>query len=151
MAKYGIVPSIFLSLISKVQCIAVCPSYCYLLSCLYRDNLLVIFSSLVQFYDVLKLWQYGVCIITAKSRIRVFLTDARTCGMANCQYGCEVMKGEVRCQCPSPGLQLAPDGRTCVGMCSRVMQRFPRSQSKFIALPFYLLGIKLKGLYWRVC
>ncbi|TSK22509.1 Nephronectin [Bagarius yarrelli] len=24
------------------------------------------------------------------------------------------MKGEVRCQCPSPGLQLAPDGRTCV-------------------------------------
>ncbi|XP_060782451.1 nephronectin a isoform X4 [Neoarius graeffei] len=40
--------------------------------------------------------------------------DARTCSMANCQYGCEVMKGEVRCQCPSPGLQLAPDGRTCV-------------------------------------
>ncbi|XP_036372963.1 nephronectin a isoform X1 [Megalops cyprinoides] len=40
--------------------------------------------------------------------------NARTCGMANCQYGCEVMKGEVRCQCPSPGLQLAPDGRTCV-------------------------------------
>ncbi|XP_029353151.1 nephronectin a isoform X9 [Echeneis naucrates] len=39
---------------------------------------------------------------------------ARTCGMANCQYGCEVLKGEVRCQCPSPGLQLAPDGRTCV-------------------------------------
>lgn len=41
--------------------------------------------------------------------------DARTCGMANCQYGCEVLKGEVRCQCPSPGLQLAADGRTCVG------------------------------------
>uniref|UniRef100_A0A3B3SNJ5 Nephronectin a n=1 Tax=Paramormyrops kingsleyae TaxID=1676925 RepID=A0A3B3SNJ5_9TELE len=40
--------------------------------------------------------------------------NARTCGMANCQYGCEVMKGEVRCQCPSPGLQLGPDGRTCV-------------------------------------
>uniref|UniRef100_A0A672GW84 Nephronectin a n=1 Tax=Salarias fasciatus TaxID=181472 RepID=A0A672GW84_SALFA len=40
--------------------------------------------------------------------------NARTCGMANCQYGCEVLKGEVRCQCPSPGLQLAPDGRTCV-------------------------------------
>ncbi|KAJ8407571.1 hypothetical protein AAFF_G00274280 [Aldrovandia affinis] len=40
--------------------------------------------------------------------------NARTCGMANCQYGCEVMKGEVRCQCPSPGLTLAPDGRTCV-------------------------------------
>ncbi|XP_010886827.2 nephronectin a isoform X2 [Esox lucius] len=40
--------------------------------------------------------------------------NTRTCGMANCQYGCEVLKGEVRCQCPSPGLQLAPDGRTCV-------------------------------------
>ncbi|KAG7461774.1 hypothetical protein MATL_G00194660 [Megalops atlanticus] len=40
--------------------------------------------------------------------------NARTCAMANCQYGCEVMKGEVRCQCPSPGLQLGPDGRTCV-------------------------------------
>ncbi|XP_056092568.1 nephronectin [Rhinichthys klamathensis goyatoka] len=34
--------------------------------------------------------------------------------MANCQYGCAVMKGEVTCQCPSPGLRLAPDGRTCV-------------------------------------
>lgn len=45
--------------------------------------------------------------------------DARTCSMANCQYGCEVMKGEVRCQCPSPGLQLAPDGRTCVGTPAR--------------------------------
>uniref|UniRef100_H3C283 Nephronectin a n=1 Tax=Tetraodon nigroviridis TaxID=99883 RepID=H3C283_TETNG len=40
--------------------------------------------------------------------------NARTCGLANCQYGCEVLKGEVRCQCPSPGLQLAADGRTCV-------------------------------------
>ncbi|XP_029114797.1 nephronectin a isoform X2 [Scleropages formosus] len=40
--------------------------------------------------------------------------NARTCSMANCQYGCEVVKGEVRCQCPSPGLQLGPDGRTCV-------------------------------------
>ncbi|GAB1288132.1 Nephronectin [Apodemus speciosus] len=37
-----------------------------------------------------------------------------TCSMANCQYGCDVVKGQVRCQCPSPGLQLAPDGRTCV-------------------------------------
>ncbi|XP_077074164.1 nephronectin [Siphateles boraxobius] len=40
--------------------------------------------------------------------------NARTCAMANCQYGCAVMKGEVTCQCPSPGLRLAPDGRTCV-------------------------------------
>lgn len=42
-------------------------------------------------------------------------TDALTCSMANCQYGCDVVKGEVRCRCPSPGLQLAPDGRTCIG------------------------------------
>ncbi|XP_064201321.1 nephronectin-like isoform X2 [Anguilla rostrata] len=40
--------------------------------------------------------------------------NTRTCAMANCQYGCQVMKGEVRCQCPSPGLRLAPDGRTCM-------------------------------------
>ncbi|XP_023565763.1 nephronectin isoform X2 [Octodon degus] len=40
--------------------------------------------------------------------------SALTCSMANCQYGCDVVKGQVRCQCPSPGLQLAPDGRTCV-------------------------------------
>ncbi|XP_052035182.1 nephronectin isoform X4 [Apodemus sylvaticus] len=41
-------------------------------------------------------------------------SSAPTCSMANCQYGCDVVKGQVRCQCPSPGLQLAPDGRTCV-------------------------------------
>ncbi|XP_069878502.1 nephronectin isoform X5 [Dipodomys merriami] len=41
-------------------------------------------------------------------------SSALTCSMANCQYGCDVLKGQVRCQCPSPGLQLAPDGRTCV-------------------------------------
>ncbi|KAJ0055930.1 hypothetical protein NL108_016128, partial [Boleophthalmus pectinirostris] len=40
--------------------------------------------------------------------------NARTCFHANCQYGCEVMKGRVRCTCPSPGLQLGPDQRTCV-------------------------------------
>ncbi|XP_023683434.2 nephronectin-like [Paramormyrops kingsleyae] len=40
--------------------------------------------------------------------------NARSCAMANCQYGCEVLKGEVHCQCPSPGLRLGPDGRTCV-------------------------------------
>ncbi|XP_066535071.1 nephronectin a isoform X6 [Hoplias malabaricus] len=54
--------------------------------------------------------------------------NARTCGMANCQYGCEVMKGEVRCQCPSPGLQLAPDGRTCVDVdeCAAGLAVCPR-------------------------
>lgn len=40
--------------------------------------------------------------------------NSRSCAMANCQYGCEEIKGEVRCLCPSPGLQLGPDGRTCV-------------------------------------
>ncbi|XP_028298243.1 nephronectin-like isoform X2 [Gouania willdenowi] len=40
--------------------------------------------------------------------------NARTCYHANCQYGCEVMKGAVRCTCPSPGLRLGPDQRTCV-------------------------------------
>uniref|UniRef100_A0A8C0XEI8 Nephronectin n=1 Tax=Castor canadensis TaxID=51338 RepID=A0A8C0XEI8_CASCN len=41
-------------------------------------------------------------------------SSALSCSMANCQYGCDIVKGQVRCQCPSPGLQLAPDGRTCV-------------------------------------
>ncbi|XP_053317500.1 nephronectin isoform X2 [Spea bombifrons] len=41
-------------------------------------------------------------------------SNALTCSMANCQYGCDIVKGEVRCRCPSPGLQLGPDGRTCV-------------------------------------
>ncbi|XP_041514847.1 nephronectin isoform X3 [Microtus oregoni] len=41
-------------------------------------------------------------------------SSAHSCSMANCQYGCDVVKGQIRCQCPSPGLQLAPDGRTCV-------------------------------------
>lgn len=45
--------------------------------------------------------------------------------MANCQYGCEVLKGEVRCQCPSPGLQLAADGRTCVGESALLFLRPP--------------------------
>ncbi|NXO26900.1 NPNT protein, partial [Cisticola juncidis] len=41
-------------------------------------------------------------------------SNAFSCLMANCQYGCDILKGEVRCRCPSPGLQLGPDGRTCV-------------------------------------
>ncbi|XP_036618218.1 nephronectin isoform X4 [Trichosurus vulpecula] len=41
-------------------------------------------------------------------------SSALSCSMANCQYGCDVMKGDIRCRCPSPGLQLGPDGRTCV-------------------------------------
>ncbi|XP_052631005.1 nephronectin isoform X4 [Harpia harpyja] len=41
-------------------------------------------------------------------------SNALSCSMANCQYGCDVLKGEVRCRCPSPGLQLGSDGRTCI-------------------------------------
>ncbi|XP_041040620.1 nephronectin a isoform X1 [Carcharodon carcharias] len=40
--------------------------------------------------------------------------NMRSCAMANCQYGCDEVKGEIRCRCPSPGLQLGPDRRTCV-------------------------------------
>lgn len=56
---------------------------------------------------------YGIAV--SRSSRLILCADARTCAMANCQYGCAVMKGEVKCQCPSPGLRLAPDGRTCVG------------------------------------
>ncbi|XP_077152835.1 epidermal growth factor-like protein 6 [Ranitomeya variabilis] len=41
-------------------------------------------------------------------------SNSRTCSMANCQYGCEEVKGEVRCLCPSSGLQLGPDGKNCI-------------------------------------
>ncbi|NXT92258.1 EGFL6 protein, partial [Anhinga rufa] len=37
-----------------------------------------------------------------------------TCAMVNCQYGCEEVKGEVQCLCPSGGLQLGPNGKTCI-------------------------------------
>uniref|UniRef100_A0A8B9I667 EGF like domain multiple 6 n=1 Tax=Anser brachyrhynchus TaxID=132585 RepID=A0A8B9I667_9AVES len=40
--------------------------------------------------------------------------SSRTCAMVNCQYGCEKVKEEVQCLCPSAGLQLGPNGRTCV-------------------------------------
>ncbi|KAK5613001.1 hypothetical protein CRENBAI_003301 [Crenichthys baileyi] len=40
--------------------------------------------------------------------------NSRTCSLANCQYGCEEVEGEIRCLCPSAGLQLGQDERTCV-------------------------------------
>uniref|UniRef100_A0A8C0UC92 EGF like domain multiple 6 n=1 Tax=Cyanistes caeruleus TaxID=156563 RepID=A0A8C0UC92_CYACU len=40
--------------------------------------------------------------------------SSRTCAMVNCQYGCEEVKGQVQCLCPSGGLQLGPNGRTCI-------------------------------------
>ncbi|XP_060793796.1 nephronectin [Neoarius graeffei] len=54
--------------------------------------------------------------------------NARTCAMANCQYGCAVMKGEVICQCPSPGLRLGVDRRTCVDIdeCAMGVAKCPR-------------------------
>ncbi|KAB5546757.1 hypothetical protein PHYPO_G00075630 [Pangasianodon hypophthalmus] len=54
--------------------------------------------------------------------------NSRTCAMANCQYGCAVMKGEVMCQCPSPGLRLGPDRRTCVDIdeCATGVAKCPR-------------------------
>lgn len=52
------------------------------------------------------------------NRFNYYPLDALSCSMANCQYGCDVLKGEVRCRCPSPGLQLGPDGRTCIGRWS---------------------------------
>uniref|UniRef100_W5K2C2 EGF-like-domain, multiple 6 n=1 Tax=Astyanax mexicanus TaxID=7994 RepID=W5K2C2_ASTMX len=41
-------------------------------------------------------------------------SNSRTCALAHCQYGCEEVQGEIRCLCPSAGLQLSPDGKTCV-------------------------------------
>ncbi|XP_060731602.1 epidermal growth factor-like protein 6 isoform X1 [Tachysurus vachellii] len=41
-------------------------------------------------------------------------SNSRTCSLAHCQYGCEEVQGEIRCLCPSTGLQLSSDGKTCV-------------------------------------
>uniref|UniRef100_A0ACB8FIG8 Uncharacterized protein n=1 Tax=Sphaerodactylus townsendi TaxID=933632 RepID=A0ACB8FIG8_9SAUR len=40
--------------------------------------------------------------------------NSRTCAMVNCQYGCEEVKDDVQCLCPSSGLQLAENGKTCI-------------------------------------
>ncbi|XP_023439755.1 nephronectin isoform X7 [Dasypus novemcinctus] len=64
--------------------------------------------------------KYGECVGPNKCKChpgyagKTCNQGALTCSMANCQYGCAVVKGQIQCQCPSPGLQLAPDGRTCV-------------------------------------
>ncbi|XP_031429116.1 nephronectin a isoform X2 [Clupea harengus] len=62
--------------------------------------------------------------------------DVHICAMANCQYGCDMVRGDVHCQCPSPGLHLAPDGRTCVDIdeCAAglaVCPRFHRCMNTF--------------------
>lgn len=44
--------------------------------------------------------------------------------MVNCQYGCEEVKGEVQCLCPSGGLQLGPNRRTCIGMIRELTLSF---------------------------
>ncbi|KAK1797930.1 hypothetical protein P4O66_007981, partial [Electrophorus voltai] len=40
--------------------------------------------------------------------------NSRICALAHCQYGCEEVQRETRCLCPSAGLQLGQDGKTCV-------------------------------------
>ncbi len=52
---------------------------------------------------------------SVKLGLSVCPADSRTCSLAHCQYGCEEVQGEVRCLCPSPGLQLGSDGKTCEG------------------------------------
>ncbi|XP_062862107.1 epidermal growth factor-like protein 6 [Trichomycterus rosablanca] len=49
--------------------------------------------------------------------------NSRTCLLAHCQYGCEEVEGEIRCICPSTGLQLSPDGKTCVDIDECVSQK----------------------------
>ncbi|XP_062831334.1 epidermal growth factor-like protein 6 isoform X3 [Anolis carolinensis] len=64
--------------------------------------------------------KYGECVMPNKCKCFPGFTgktcsqDSRTCSMVNCQYGCEEMKDDVRCLCPSSGLQLSPNGKTCI-------------------------------------
>lgn len=115
---YGLAPHLMaIHLLSVLLCLA---AYIWNICRCILFFMYVFYTYSKWFCIVLKVVEICDCMISAKSGICMFMSDARTCSMANCQYGCEVMKGEVRCQCPSPGLQLAPDGRTCVGMCSWV-------------------------------
>ncbi|KAM4700596.1 epidermal growth factor-like protein 6 [Discoglossus pictus] len=70
-------------------------------------------------------------------------SNSRTCTMASCQYGCEEVKGEVRCLCPSSGLQLGPDGRSCIDIdeCS----------SGKITCPFNRRCVNTFGSYYCKC
>uniref|UniRef100_A0A8C3HSI2 EGF like domain multiple 6 n=1 Tax=Chrysemys picta bellii TaxID=8478 RepID=A0A8C3HSI2_CHRPI len=52
--------------------------------------------------------------------------NSRTCAMVNCQYGCEEVKEEVRCLCPSTGLQLGPNGRTCIVIPENLVKEVTR-------------------------
>ncbi|XP_044866339.1 epidermal growth factor-like protein 6 isoform X3 [Mauremys mutica] len=52
--------------------------------------------------------------------------NSRTCAMVNCQYGCEEVKEEVRCLCPSTGLQLGPNGRTCIVIPEHLVKEVTR-------------------------
>ncbi|XP_013921573.1 PREDICTED: signal peptide, CUB and EGF-like domain-containing protein 1 [Thamnophis sirtalis] len=47
-------------------------------------------------------------------------SNSRTCTMVNCQYGCEEVKDYVRCLCPSRGLQLAPNEKTCIAKSCKI-------------------------------
>ncbi|XP_029940616.1 nephronectin-like [Salarias fasciatus] len=79
----------------------------------------------------------------------------QTCFHANCQYGCEVEKGSVRCTCPSPGLRLGPDRRTCVDIdeCASGRGACPRRRKCVNTFGSFLcrchLGFKLTYINGR--
>ncbi|XP_068121412.1 epidermal growth factor-like protein 6 [Hyperolius riggenbachi] len=70
-------------------------------------------------------------------------SNSRTCAMANCQYGCEEVKGEVRCSCPSTGLQLGPDGRNCIDIDECAVGK--------VTCPFNRRCVNTFGSYYCKC
>uniref|UniRef100_UPI00358F7D2D epidermal growth factor-like protein 6 isoform X3 n=1 Tax=Myxine glutinosa TaxID=7769 RepID=UPI00358F7D2D len=56
--------------------------------------------------------------------------DPWACSMRRCQYGCEDINGLVQCTCPSRGLHLASDGRTCLDVNECKMNRVVCSHHK---------------------
>lgn len=76
-------------------------------------------STYMHLYVLICIYMLNMCFFVLLNE------DSRTCSLAHCQYGCEEVQGEIRCLCPSAGLQLAQDERTCVGkrphLCNYVM------------------------------
>uniref|UniRef100_A0A8C4Q862 EGF-like-domain, multiple 6 n=1 Tax=Eptatretus burgeri TaxID=7764 RepID=A0A8C4Q862_EPTBU len=56
--------------------------------------------------------------------------DPWACSMRRCQYGCEDLNGLVQCTCPSRGLHLASDARTCLDVNECKMNRVVCSHHK---------------------
>ncbi|KAL4608877.1 epidermal growth factor-like protein 6 [Arapaima gigas] len=69
--------------------------------------------------------------------------DSRTCALAHCQYGCEEVQGEIQCLCPSAGLQLGPDQRTCVDI--------DECESRKDLCPFNKRCVNTFGSYFCKC